>query len=310
MEMTLQTNGTSKDSDPCLWMQAGIVTRKLCDTDYQCSACKFDRMMKKAARDNELLREQKGIVKGERQKIVLWQDRLRELPASKRPCLHHIKRRIDFRACTNDYHCSDCEFDQYFQDQYTVYAVVKPVDVLDIDGIRFPQGYYLHKGHTWAKIEEGSMIRVGLDDFAFRVFGTPDHIEAPLVGKMVKQNQGDIQLKRGHNRAAILSPVSGVVTDVNPRFREIEGRTSDDPYSDGWIMRVHSNTLRQDLKSLCLGDETAEMLKQDVRRLYDVIEETAGPLAVDGGQIAHDIFGAMPEIGWDRLTQMFLSNNK
>ncbi len=307
MEMTLRTNGIAKDSYPCLWMQAGIVIQKFCGLDYRCGACKFDRAMKKAARDNELLREQGGIVKGKRQKIALWKDRLRELPASKRPCFHHMKRRIDFRACTNDYHCSDCEFDQYFQDQYTVYAVVKPVGVLDVDGIRFPQGYYLHKGHTWAKIEEGSMIRVGLDDFAFRVFGAPDKIEAPLVGKEVKQNQGDIRLKRGHNRADILSPISGVVTDVNPRFRESARKATGDPYSDGWIMRVHSNTLRQDLKALSLGDETEEMLKQDLHRLYDVIEETAGPLAADGGQLVHDIFGMMPEIGWERLTQMFLS---
>jgi len=308
MEMTLRTNGISKKgSYPCLWMQAGIVTHKLCGLDFECGACKFDRVMQRAARDNARLREQGSIVKGKRQKIVYWKDRLRELPASKRPCLHYMKRQVDFRPCSNDYHCSHCEFDQYFQDQYTVYAVVKPVDVLDVYGIRFPQGYYLHKGHTWAKIEEGSMIRVGLDDFAFRVFGMPDKIEAPLVGKVVKQNRGDIRLECGNHRADILSPISGVVTDINPRFRENAKTAMDDPYSDGWFMRVHSNTLRQDLKALCLGDETEVMLKQDVGRLYDLIEETAGPLAADGGQIAHDIFGKMPELGWERLSQMFLS---
>ncbi len=307
MEMTLRTNAISNGSAPCLWMQAGIVARKFCGQDYQCGGCKFDRVMQKAARENALPREQGSIVKGRKEKIVHWKDRLRELPASKRPCLHHMKRRIAFRPCFNDYHCSDCEFDQYFQDQYSVYAVVKPVDVLDVYGIRFPQGYYLHRGHTWAKIEEGSTIRVGLDDFALRVFGMPDKIEAPLVGKVVKQNRGDIHLERGNNRAAILSPVSGVVTDINPRFRETAETAIDDSYSDGWIMRVHSDTLRQELKALCLGDETEEMLKEDVGRLYDLIEKTTGPLAADGGQIAHDIFGAMPELGWERLTQMFLS---
>ena len=80
-----------------------------------------------------------------------------------------MKRRIGFRACTNEYLCGNCEFDQYFDDQYAVHAVVKPVDVLDIDGFKIPQGFYLHKGHTWVKIEKDQTVRVGLDDFALRM---------------------------------------------------------------------------------------------------------------------------------------------
>jgi len=37
-----------------------------------------------------------------------------------------------------------------------------------------------------------------------------------------------------------------------------------------------------------------------------VIEETAGPLATDGGYLNDDIFGHMPEIGWKKLTRLFL----
>jgi hypothetical protein len=37
-----------------------------------------------------------------------------------------------------------------------------------------------------------------------------------------------------------------------------------------------------------------------------VIEETAGPLATDGGYLGDDIFGHMPQIGWQQITRMFL----
>lgn len=311
MKTTPRINhGLSNGHDPCLWMQAGVVARKDCLLDYECPACQFDRALRRTARENAAIMKQGGRVNPKREKIVFWQDRLKELPVSKRPCLHHLKRRIAFRACTHDYHCSDCEFDQYFHDQYTVFAVVKPVDVLDVHGIRFPQGYYLHPGHTWAKIEEGSMIRVGMDDFALRVFGKPDKVQAPLVGKTVSQDRNAIEIQRGNHRADVLSPVSGVVTDVNPSFRENAQKALKNPYSDGWIMRVHSESLRQDLKSLRLGDETKEMLKKDMRRLYNLIEETAGPLAADGGELAHDLFGAMPALGWRRLTRLFLAKNR
>jgi hypothetical protein len=37
-----------------------------------------------------------------------------------------------------------------------------------------------------------------------------------------------------------------------------------------------------------------------------VIEETAGPLAADGGYLGEDIFGNLPQTSWQKLTQLFL----
>ena len=193
----------------CIWQQAGVVAHKICGIDYHCESCQFDRALRRTARKNKQLRQISQTPTGQSGKIVFWQDRLRELPTWQQPCLHHMKRRIDFRACTNDYQCGNCEFDQYFSDQYTVHAVVRPVDVLDIKSFKLPHGYYLHRGHTWAKIEESSTVRIGLDDFALRLLGPLDRIEAPLMGKTVAQGHGYILLNRGSKTAKIQSPVSG-----------------------------------------------------------------------------------------------------
>jgi hypothetical protein len=37
-----------------------------------------------------------------------------------------------------------------------------------------------------------------------------------------------------------------------------------------------------------------------------MIEDVAGPLAADGGYLAEDIYGNMPELGWNNLTKTFL----
>ena len=151
-------------ANPCVWKQAGVVRHKNCGIDYRCEACRFDRALRREARENSELKQQGKKPQGNRGQIVFWKDRLRELPQWKRPCLHHMKQRIDFRTCTHDYQCGNCEFDQYFSDQYMVHAMVQPVDVLDVKGFKVPHGYYLHRGHTWVKIEEGKTVRVGLDD--------------------------------------------------------------------------------------------------------------------------------------------------
>jgi glycine cleavage system H lipoate-binding protein len=308
MESHRKIKSASENSHPCIWMQAGVVRRKYCEIDFHCEACRFDRAMRRTARENNQLRQQGGIPQGKSGRIVYWKDRLRDLPAWKQPCLHHMKGRIEFRACTHDYQCGNCEFDQYFSDQYTVHAVVRPVDVLDVKGFKLPHGYYLHRGHTWVKIEEGSTVRIGLDDFALRLLGPLDRVEAPLMGKQVEQDRDDILLSRSSNTARVQSPISGVVTDINPELREKGKLANDDPYTSGWVMRLHSDNLRRDLKNLMIGDQASQYLDGEIDRLYEVIEEEAGPLAADGGYLGDDIFGNLPQTSWQKLTRLFLNS--
>jgi glycine cleavage system H lipoate-binding protein len=231
---------------------------------------------------------------------------LKALPHSQRPCLHHLKGRIPFKSCTNDYLCGKCEFDQYFFDDCAVHAAVRPVEVLEVESFRVPQGYYFHPGHAWVKVEEGLSARVGIDDFALRLLGPLDHVEAPLLGKVVNQNEPGVAVCRGQHRARLLSPLSGVVVAVNPRVREQGTLANDDPYTEGWVMTLHPQNMRKEIKALMIAQQSAEFLRREVTRLQDLMEAAAAPLAADGGCLGKDVFGAMPQLGWKRLVRSFL----
>jgi len=263
--------------------------------------------MRRTADENRRLAKEGKIIQGKRGKIILWKEKLKARPSSKSPCLHHMKGRIEFKACNNEYRCANCDFDQYFQDQYSVHAVVNPVDVLEIEGFRVPQGYYFHPGHTWIKVEKDSTVRIGIDEFALRLLGPLDSIKAPLMGKEVKQDRADMELFRGRHHAKVLSPVSGVVTAINPKLRDEGSLANKAPYSEGWVMSVHSESLRQDLKNLMINMETRDFMERQVEHLHRVIEDVAGPLAADGGFLGDDIYGHMPQLGWGRLTRIFLN---
>ena len=228
------------------------------------------------------------------------------MPPWKRPCIHHLKGRIEFRACHNAYHCGKCDFDQYFHDQLTVHTVMKPVNVQELRGFRFPQGFYFHAGHTWVKIEEASTVRIGIDDFAARLFGPLDRVEAPLMGKEIRQNEECILIQRDSYQVKMRSPVSGVVTAINLNVRDDGKLINQDPYTKGWLMTVHAKDSRQDLKGLLIGNETHEFMGRELERLDQIIEEVAGPLSTDGGQLGNDIFGNMPQLGWEKLARAFL----
>jgi glycine cleavage system H lipoate-binding protein len=296
---TRQKHISAEKPHPCIWSQAGVVEEKACQEAYECTQCRFDMAMREAVEAGDVAADGSDTV-------VRWQDKLKRLPQWKRPCVHHMKERIGFRACHTDYECGRCEFDQFFQDQFTVSAAVRPVDVMDIGGFHVPQGYYVHPGHAWVKIEEGGTVRVGLDEFALRLVGPPDRIEAPLMGKQVVQGHPHIRIRRGDKQATLLSPVTGVVTAVNTDVRENGSLAHGDPFAGGWLMTVFADDLRHDLKNLMINRETEKFMEGQVTRLYEAIEETAGPLAADGGQLGGDIYGAMPELGWERLVERFL----
>ncbi len=306
MQLTAPRSDSSHKAHPCLWMQAGVIQKRLCQDNFNCIECRFDRVIGRIAHENQEIREASQRPKGKRGKIIPWKDKLRSMPLSRRPCIHHMRERIDFKACTHEYRCGNCDFDQFFHDEYSVHAVVKPIDFLEVHGFKIPQGYYFHQGHTWIKIEEAPSVRVGIDEFALRVMGPFDRIEAPLMGKEVKQGAPHIQVHRGGRNAMVLSPISGIVTASNTRLGEEGNLAGKDPFSEGWVMRVHANNLRQDLKQLMIHREPQGYMEKEIDRLYGLIEEVAAPLPTDGGHLGDDLFGKMPQLGWARLTRVFL----
>jgi hypothetical protein len=100
--------------------------------------------------------------------------------------------------------------------------------------------------------------------------------------------------------------LSGVITAVNPQVREQGHLANQDPYAEGWVLTLHPQNLRKEIKTLMIARETEEFLEQEVDHLHHLIEEVSAPLAADGGSIGKDIFGVMPQLGWERLTRSFL----
>ncbi|NOX34187.1 MAG: glycine cleavage system protein H [Deltaproteobacteria bacterium] len=295
-----------KKAPACLWMQAGVVNKKICHKDFACTTCRFDRALKKVCHENKDLQNQDTALKGKRARLVFWKERLKKQPLARRPCIHHMKGHIDFKTCSKAYNCVDCEFDQYFHDQFRVYTILKPVKFNDISGVTLPVGYYLHSGHTWVKIEDRNNVRVGIDDFASRVLGKFTAIKTPLMGKQVFQGKDAMHIFRNGHTASFFSPVNGVITEVNSRLSQNPGLINHDPYIDGWVLSLYCPNLKQDLKKLMFMDSSKLFMNREVDRLYDFLEGETQLMAADGGRLGSDLFGNLPGLSWDRLKKLFI----
>ena len=281
----------SKIANPCLWMQVGVANFKNCNNFYDCTTCKYDQGMMKRVNDG---------------KQTSWQDAMRKRPGLERVCRHSLTGRINSRLCAYDYQCATCDFDQYFEDVWLLKGKSVPFNMQQIKGFEVPLDYYFHNGHTWARIESGGYIRIGLDDFALKLLGKADAFDLPLMGKELDQGAVGWGLKRKENLADVLSPVGGVIVEVNSRVRETPEMANREPYGDGWLFMVRTPDIKATMNNLMTDTKSLTWMNTEVGNLENMIEDVAGPLAADGGQLADDIYGNLPQLGWSNLTSRFL----
>jgi glycine cleavage system H lipoate-binding protein len=281
----------AKADFPCLWMTAGVVKYKNCNNFFDCTNCTFDRGM------------HHQVEKGKR---ISWQQVMRRKPDLERSCRHSLTGRIAGRTCAYDYRCEKCDFDQYFEDIWSNRIAGHRAEVQNIKGFAVAADHYFHDGHTWARIESGGIIRIGMDDFALKLLGAADGFELPLTGKELDAGRPGWGLKRRNHAADVTSPVDGVIVEVNSGVRENPGLTNRSPYGDGWLFTVHHPDIKATVKNLMANAETLSWLDNEVLKLEEMIEDTAGPLAADGGYLREDIYGNLPGLGWENLTKTFL----
>lgn len=281
----------SKASNPCLWMMAGAVKAKSCNNFYDCTTCKYDFAMNKKVQEG---------------KQNSWQNAMRSRPALERLCRHSLTNRIEKRGCAYNYECGTCDFDQFFEDVWTSKTASSPFEVHQVKGFDVPMNHSFHDGHTWAKIESGGYIRIGLDDFALKLLGKADSFDLPLMGKELDMGKIGWGLTREDNQSDVLSPVGGVITEVNSNVRKNPEIANHEPYGDGWLFMVRTPDVKKTINKLMTDTQGLSWMNEEVKHLEGMIEEVAGPLAADGGVLQSDIYGNLPDLGWNNLTKTFL----
>lgn len=133
--------------------------------------------------------------------------------------------------------------------------------------------YYLpgDPGHTWAKIEDDGMVRVGVDDFMVKTAGKIQFVRLSTAGKALKQSQsfGTIESTKWIGRLA--APVAGTIKTVNEAILKKPTILNDDPYEAGWMIVIYPSSLEDDLKNLLKEDAAIDWLKKEIR--YKAKEE-------------------------------------
>ncbi|MHC1744826.1 MAG: glycine cleavage system protein H [Syntrophobacteraceae bacterium] len=218
--------------------------------------------------------------------------------------------RVIFKLCSHDYECQNCAYDQLLYDYDKDLAVQhSAIPVNKINGFMVADGYYYHKGHSWARIEHGGFVRLGVDDFAWKLLGGPTDISLPKIGSQLKQGEKGWTIEREKMIAPVLSPMNGVVMATNQNALRQPQLSKKDPYGEGWLVVIDPlGGLRRKTKGLLFERTAVSWLNAEVKKLEDMVTSAYGvPLAATGGEIVDDIYGNLRQhLKWDHLVHEFL----
>ena len=126
------------------------------------------------------------------------------------------------------------------------------------------RGYFYHSDECWAK-EENGLIVVGLTDFLQITAGDVAFLEVPEVGTEVQQGGGVGTIETIKTTVTLISPVSGVVREVNGTLEADPQLINTDPYGEGWVLKIAPSDWEADQKELMDAETYFPIMEEKVK---------------------------------------------
>jgi glycine cleavage system H protein len=101
----------------------------------------------------------------------------------------------------------------------------------------YPDDLLYHREHDWARID-GDEAVLGVTWYAVDALGELVHYEPPAEGATVQKDQPYGEVESVKAVSDLVSPLSGEVLEVNAKVVDAPETVNEDPYGDGWLVRI------------------------------------------------------------------------
>jgi glycine cleavage system H protein len=101
----------------------------------------------------------------------------------------------------------------------------------------YPDDLKYHSEHDWARIADGEAI-LGVTWFAQDALGELVHYEPPDEGSTIAKDESYGEVESVKAVSDLVSPLSGEVLEVNAKVVDEPETVNEDPYGDGWLVRI------------------------------------------------------------------------
>ena len=125
----------------------------------------------------------------------------------------------------------------------------------------YPENLRYLDTHEYARIdEEEGQVTVGITAFAIDQLGEIVFLELPEVGDSVEKGESFGNIESVKAVESLKSPVTGAVVERNDALVEAPEQIGDDPYGDGWLIKVQVDNL-EDLEDAMSAEEYKDQVQ-------------------------------------------------
>ncbi|MBV9195138.1 MAG: glycine cleavage system protein GcvH [Solirubrobacterales bacterium] len=101
----------------------------------------------------------------------------------------------------------------------------------------YPDDLLYHPEHDWARVEGGEAT-FGITWYAQDALGELVFFDAPQVGAHVTKDEPYTEVESVKAVSDVFAPLSGEIVAVNDALSEKPETINEDPYGEGWLVRV------------------------------------------------------------------------
>lgn len=129
--------------------------------------------------------------------------------------------------------------------------------------MQFPEDLRYSKDHEWIRLEgEGNVAVVGITDFAQSELGDVVFVELEPVGTTLDRDEPFGTVEAVKTVSELFMPVSGTIAAHNEELEKNPERVNDDPYGDGWMIRIEADE-PIDVSELLTAQAYRDLVAQD-----------------------------------------------
>lgn len=235
-------NRNQDSNDPCVWVQAGVLSFRACHRGFDCENCELFH----AIRGTEHNLEASGPGR--------CAPRRAERPG--KPAARALPREVE--ALVSAYLC----------------RLTEGCDVhLDLP---------YSPGHFWLRETGADEVLLGFDCQTLRILFPIEDFILPKVGVWIKRGEPLGWIQRGHLALPLPSPISGEVLEINQDLVEEIKREGFPQEQRRWLIQVRPHEPLADVPELLKGQSMLRWYQRKLSLVREYLSDAMEPCAVTG----------------------------
>ena len=124
-----------------------------------------------------------------------------------------------------------------------------------------PEELHYTQSHEWVRID-GDVGTIGITDYAQKELGEIVYLELPEVGHVFNADEEFGTVESVKAVSELFTPLSGEIVEVNKAAIAEPGIVNDDPFGDGWLLKMKLST-DEEVGKLMSAEDYANYVQQE-----------------------------------------------